>query len=89
MIFIIGDFMRNIGFDEYLSVLNDDGLPEDHLSIIKQILNEIPGSDRSFPPKRGSLVAIAVRHSKTYQTLGEKQSFIEGVLNMPIFFMVE
>lgn len=81
--------MRNIGFDEFLSLLNDDGLPEDHLATIKQILNEIPGSDRSFPPKRGSLVAIAERHSKTYQTLGEKKSFIEGVLNMPIFFMIE
>ena len=81
--------MRNIGFDEFVNLLIEDGLPEKHLSTIKQIFNEIPGTDRSFPPERGALASLSEQYSKTYQTLGDQREFIDGILNMPLFFTAE
>ena len=78
--------VRNVAFDEFVQLLEEDGLPSEHLETVRKILGEISQKVTEFSPKQGTLLALAEEHSPHYRDLGEEQGFINGVLNMPLFF---
>lgn len=77
---------RNVMFTEFLQLLEEDGLPENHLATVRKIFAEITQKVNEFGPERGALLALAEAHSPFYQELKAEKDFFRGVLNMPIFF---
>lgn len=78
--------VRNVAFDEFIQVLEEDGLPSEHLETVRQILAEISQKETDFGPKPGALQALAEAHSPLYRDLKKDKKFISGVLNIPLFF---
>ncbi|EPL6275336.1 hypothetical protein N6147_001983 [Proteus mirabilis] len=77
---------RNVMFTEFLQLLEEDGLPENHLVTVRKIFAEITQKVNEFGPERGALLALAEAHSPHYEKLVDDKEFIKGVLNTPIFF---
>lgn len=77
---------RNVMFTEFLQLLEEDGLPENHLVTVRKIFAEVTQHVNEFGPEQGALLALAEAHSPHYSELVADKEFIKGILNMPIFF---
>lgn len=79
-----------ISLDEFEDLLSEDGLPDEALAVIRQIFSDIRPVTQRFKANSEELVNLAVAHSPTYMALtDERREFFNGVLKLPIFFMID
>jgi len=89
---INGDPMidSTISLDEFEDLLSEDGLPDDALAVIRQIFSDIRPVTQRFKANSNELINLAISHSPTYAALpNERREFFNGVLKLPIFFMID
>lgn len=77
-----------IKIESFKDLLADEGLHEETLFKLYDILDEISEHETMFTPNNGHLVWLAKQHSQTYANI-DVRAFIDQVLNMPIFFVSE
>lgn len=76
--------------DEYLSLMEEDPLPEAAMSVLREILAEIKSVTPSFIAQTGTLAKLAEEHSDTFRALPEdrKRSY-NSIFGGPIFFVYD
>ncbi|HBQ7493227.1 hypothetical protein [Serratia marcescens] len=78
-----------ISLDEFEDLLSEDGLPDEALTVIRQIFSDIRPVKKRFKANGNELINLTVSHSPTYAELpDERREFFKGVMKLPIFFMM-
>lgn len=79
-----------ISIDEFEDLLSEDGLPDEALTVMRQIFSDIRPVKQRFKANSNELINLAVSHSPTYATLpDERREFFNGVMKLPIFFVID
>lgn len=79
-----------ISLDEFEHLLSEDGLPDEALTVMRLILNDIRTVKQRFKANSNELFNLAVSHSPTYAELpDERREFFKGIMKLPIFFMMD
>ncbi|HCR2979566.1 hypothetical protein [Serratia marcescens] len=79
-----------ISLDEFEHLLSEDGLPDEALTVMRLILNDIRTVKQRFKANSNELFNLVVSHSPTYAELpDERREFFKGIMKLPIFFMMD
>ncbi|HGM5392025.1 hypothetical protein BSQ98_10450 [Serratia liquefaciens] len=79
-----------ISLDEFEDLLSEDGLPDEALTVMRQIFSDIRPVKQRFKANSDELINLAVKHSPTYTALPEeRRKFLNGVMKLPIFFVID
>ncbi|EPC6177117.1 TPA: hypothetical protein ACNV4G_003325 [Serratia marcescens] len=79
-----------ISLNEFDDLLSEDGLPDEALTVMRQIFSDIRSVKQRFKANSDELINLAVKHSPTYAELpDERREFFNGIMKLPIFFMFD
>lgn len=79
-----------ISLDEFEDLLSEDGLPDEALTVMRQIFSDIRLVTQRFKANSDELINLAINHSPTYASLpDERRKFLNEVMKLPIFFMID
>lgn len=78
-----------ISLDEFEDLLSEDGLPDEALTVMRQIFSDIRPVKQRVKANSNELINLAASYSPTYAALpDERREFFNGVMKLPIFFMI-
>ncbi|MFK3695359.1 hypothetical protein [Serratia bockelmannii] len=64
-----------ISLDEFEDLLSEDGLPDEALTVIRQIFSDIRPVKKRFKANGNELINLVVSHSPTYAELPDECVF--------------
>lgn len=80
---------QHITIESFISILEDECLPQEYHVLVLEILAEISHHSTEFRVNSSELVQLAALYSPVFRALpANKQAFITSVLTMPLFFMM-